>query len=71
VAQAEPLTLKLTPIGQGVKRFLDHMLVQFQPGGKTIRSIELREADGDWTRITFTEPRLNETLAPDAFTAPQ
>lgn len=71
VAQAEPLTLKLTPTGQGIRRFLDHMLVQFQPGGRAIQSIELRETDGDWTRILFTEPRINGPLPPDTFTAPQ
>lgn len=71
VAQAEPLTLRLTPTGQGIRRFLDHMLVQFQLGGRAIQSIELYEIDGDWTRITFTNPRINSPLAPDAFAAPK
>jgi outer membrane lipoprotein-sorting protein len=71
VAQAEPLTLRLTPTGQGIRRFLDHMLVQFQPRGRAIQSIELHELDGDWTRITFTDPRINGPLPPDTFAAPK
>jgi len=70
VASANPLVLRLSPTGQGVKKFLDHMLVQFKSDTRAIHSIELYEADGDWTRITFTAPRLNETLEDKRFEAP-
>jgi len=66
-----PLVLKLVPTGQGIRKFLDYLLVQFQPSGDAVRTIELREIDGDWTRISFTAPRLNDPLDESIFVAPK
>lgn len=71
VMETEPLALRLLPTGKAIKEFLKYMLVRFATGGNTVEVIELHETDGDWTRITFISPRLNEILAAPLFEAPQ
>lgn len=66
-----PVALELKPRSEMAKDFLTHLVVSFTPDNRAIRSLELHETDGDFTRISFTTPSLNSDLAHGTFTTVQ
>ncbi|MBI9080490.1 MAG: outer membrane lipoprotein carrier protein LolA [Pseudodesulfovibrio sp.] len=64
-----PVTLELCPRGDAAKEFLKYLTVTFSADNRTISLLELHETDGDFTRISFDNPRINDILAEKTFTA--
>ena len=62
-----PVTLKLVPRQQPGTNGLDHLLVIFAPDLTCVSSIEIREKDGDFTRIRFRNTLVNTALQKDLF----
>jgi outer membrane lipoprotein-sorting protein len=65
VLEESPVTLRLEPrLAVG---FLQHLLITFSADGRYVRSVELHEKDGDFTRIRFVNTLVNKQLAAELF----
>jgi outer membrane lipoprotein-sorting protein len=62
-----PVTLKLVPRRQQGMNGLDHLFIIFSPDLTCLSSIEIREKDGDFTRIWFTNTLVNVPLQKGLF----
>lgn len=62
-----PVALKLEPRSTAVAGFLHHLLINFSSDGRYVRSVELHEKDGDYTRIKFVNTAVNKQLPADIF----
>lgn len=62
-----PVSLRLEPRSAATAGFLDHLLITFSTDGKYVRSVELHEKDGDFTRIKFINTAINKKLQADLF----
>jgi outer membrane lipoprotein-sorting protein len=67
VLQESPVTLRLEPRSATTAQFLHHLLIGFAPDGRYVRSVELHEKDGDFTRIRFVNTVVNQPLSADLF----
>lgn len=67
VLTEDPVRLRLVPKRARTREFLDHLDVEFAPGGKSVRVVELHEPDGDFTRIEFSHTVINGPLPEGLF----
>ena len=62
-----PVSLRLEPKGGPTAGFLKHLLIGFSADGRYVKSVELHEKDGDFTRIRFLNTAVNKQLAAELF----
>ena len=62
-----PVALRLEPRSAATAGFLNHLLIDFSADGRYVRSVELHEKDGDFTRIRFVNTTVNKQLPADLF----
>ena len=62
-----PVALRLEPRSEATAGFLHHLLINFSADGRYVRSVELHEKDGDFTRIRFVNAAVNKPLPADLF----
>lgn len=62
-----PVALRLEPRSAATAGFLHHLLITFSTDGRYVRSVELHEKDGDFTRIKFINTAINKPLQADLF----
>lgn len=67
VLNESPAALRLEPRSAATAGFLHHLLINFSTDGRHVRSVELHEKDGDFTRIKFVNAVVNKPLQPDLF----
>ncbi len=67
VLDESPVTLRLEPRSAATAGFLHHLLITFSADSKYVRSVELHEKDGDFTRIRFVNTLVNKPLQGDLF----
>ncbi len=67
VLEESPVVLRLEPLSSATAGFLSHLLISFSPDGRYVRAVEIREKDGDFTRIRFVNTAVNKTLPTDLF----
>ncbi len=67
VLSESPVALRLEPRSAATAEFLHHLLINFSADGRYVRSVELHEKDGDYTRIKFVNTSVNKTLQADLF----
>lgn len=65
--EESPVSLRLEPISSATAGFLSHLLINFSADGRHVRSVEIRERDGDFTRIRFVNTQVNKSLSADLF----
>jgi len=61
-----PIRLHLTPLSD-TAGFLEYLLIEFAPQAGYVRQVEVHEPGGDFTRIRFTDTRLNPPLSKERF----
>ncbi|MDH4100728.1 MAG: outer membrane lipoprotein carrier protein LolA [Nitrospirota bacterium] len=66
VISENPVTLRLDPLF-GTGGFLDHLRIAFSEDGRHVKIVELREKDGDFTRIRFENTLVNQSLPDGLF----
>jgi outer membrane lipoprotein-sorting protein len=62
-----PVALRLEPRSAATAGFLHHLLINFSVDGRYVRSVELHEKDGDFTRIRFVNTVVNNPLQANLF----
>lgn len=67
VLSESPVALRLEPRSAEAAGFLHHLLINFSPDGRYVRTVELHEKDGDFTRISFINASINKTLPANLF----
>ncbi len=67
VLSESPVALRLEPRSAASAEFLHHLLINFSADGRYVRSVELHEKDGDFTRIRFVNTAVNKPLSADLF----
>jgi len=67
VIDNSPVALRLEPRSAATAGFLHHLLISFSADGRYVRSVELHEKDGDFTRIRFVNTAVNKNLKADLF----
>ena len=67
VIDDSPVALRLEPRSAATAGFLHHLLINFSADGRYVRSVELHEKDGDFTRIRFVNTAVNKQLKADLF----
>jgi outer membrane lipoprotein-sorting protein len=67
VLAESPVALRLEPRSAVTAGFLHHLLINFSSDGRYVRSVELHEKDGDYTRIKFVNASVNKPLQADLF----
>jgi outer membrane lipoprotein-sorting protein len=67
VLDESPVALRLEPRSAVTAGFLHHLLINFSADGRYVRSVELHEKDGDFTRIKFVNTAVNKPLPADLF----
>ena len=67
VLDDSPVALRLEPRSAATAGFLHHLLINFSADGRYVRSVELHEKDGDFTRIRFVNTVVNKQLKADLF----
>ncbi len=71
-AEAHPAPhLRLTPRGKTVRSFIQHLDFYFSKDRSVLKRIELHSPDGDFTRIRFSNHRINGDLTDTTFTVAQ
>ena len=59
VVQEDPVTLKLVPRSASEKDYLNHLRIVFAADLRYVNTVEIHEADGDFTRIRFINIVVN------------
>lgn len=62
-------TLSITPEDLTMQKFVEKITIIFSPGNKHPHQVDIREPDGDLTRILFSNYRLNPLLYSATFTS--
>jgi outer membrane lipoprotein-sorting protein len=57
-----PATLNLIPLTNPENRFVSHLKITFSSDWRHVRSVEIHERGGDFTRLLFFNTRLNPSL---------
>lgn len=57
----------LTPTSSGVRNFIDKMTLQFDSKTFLIRTVTLKEKQGDYVKISFSNPQLNVKIEDKLF----
>lgn len=67
VLNEAPAALRLEPRSAATAGFLNHLLINFSADGRYVKSVEVHEKDGDFTRIKFINTLVNKPLQADLF----
>lgn len=67
VLDETPATLRLEPRAAAAAGFLRHLQITFSADGAYVRTVEVHEKDGDFTRIRFVNTVVNKPLQADLF----
>jgi outer membrane lipoprotein-sorting protein len=67
VLEETPYSLKLIPLSFQEKKFLTYITIAFSEDWTHVRSVELHEQGGDFTRLRFINTLLNSSLPKDLF----
>ena len=67
ILEENPVTLKLVPLSAAEKKYLDFIRLVFSPEEDYVSAIEIHEAGGDYTRISFIDMAVNMPLQEDTF----
>lgn len=67
VLSPSPAALRLEPRSAATAGFLHYLLITFSADGRFVKSVEVHEKDGDFTRIRFVNTAVNKTLPADTF----
>lgn len=67
VLSEAPAALRLEPRSAATAGFLNHLLISFSADGRYVKSVEVHEKDGDFTRIRFVNTQVNKPLQADLF----
>lgn len=67
VLSEAPAALRLEPRSAATAGFLNHLLISFSADGGYVKSVEVHEKDGDFTRIRFVNTQVNKPLQADLF----
>ena len=67
VLKDAPAALRLEPRSAVAAGFLHHLLITFSADGRYVKSVEVHEKDGDFTRIRFVNVAVNRPLKADLF----
>lgn len=67
VLSDSPVALRLEPRSAETAGFLHHLLINFSSDGRYVRTVELHEKDGDFTRIRFVNAAINKPLPANLF----
>jgi outer membrane lipoprotein-sorting protein len=67
VLEETPYSLKLIPLSFQEKKFLAYITIAFSEDWTHVRSVELHEKGGDFTRLRFINTLLNPSLPKDFF----
>jgi len=67
VLAENPVSLRLEPVSAMTAGYLNHLVVSFSPDGRYVKSVEVHEQDGDFTRIRFVNAAVNKPLQADLF----
>jgi len=62
-----PVVLKLVPRSATEKKYLNHIRLAFSSTGDYVNAIEIHEAGGDYTLLTFINMAVNQPLEEDIF----
>jgi outer membrane lipoprotein-sorting protein len=62
-----PIVLKLTPVSNGEKKYLDSIRLIFSSTENYVSAIEIHEPGGDYTLIKFFDMKINNPLQEDLF----
>ncbi|UCF94446.1 MAG: outer membrane lipoprotein carrier protein LolA [Desulfobacterales bacterium] len=57
-----PADLELVPVYAQEQKYLDHLRIVFAPDASHVRSVEVYEIGGDFTRVCFSNTIINEPL---------
>ena len=67
VLDEAPAALRLEPRSGATAGFLNHLLISFSADGRYVKSVEVHEKDGDFTRIKFLNTQVNKPLQAELF----
>ncbi|HEY3307625.1 MAG TPA: outer membrane lipoprotein carrier protein LolA [Desulfuromonadaceae bacterium] len=67
ILSESPAALRLEPRSAATAGFLHHLLINFSADGRYVKSVEVHEQDGDFTRIRFVNTAVNKSLKADLF----
>lgn len=67
----QPLQLRLTPLDPGEAGFIDHLQITFSADRRYVAEVLMVEPEGDSTRLSFQDVRINAELPADSFKAPE
>lgn len=67
IIQYNPVIMELTPKSLAAKDFLSLIKIFFSADSTHLKSIELHEPGDDYTKINFSDVRINEQLAEGIF----
>ncbi|MFO7814064.1 MAG: outer membrane lipoprotein carrier protein LolA [Pelovirga sp.] len=67
----EPVLLQLTPLDAGEAEFIEHIQVTFDPLQGYVSDVLILEPSGDSTNLRFTDVRINDSVAAEAFVPPE
>jgi outer membrane lipoprotein-sorting protein len=67
VLSDSPPTLRLEPQAPPGAGTPDHLRIVFSPDGRSVRTVEIHDRDGDFTVIRFVDTVVNGPIAPDQF----
>ncbi|NDV26731.1 outer membrane lipoprotein carrier protein LolA [Desulfovibrio sp. JC010] len=67
VTKYSPAVMELTPKSGKTRQFLNLIRIYFAPEASHLKSIELHEPGGDYTKIIFSNVHLNQNLAQEIF----
>jgi outer membrane lipoprotein-sorting protein len=59
--------VRLKPLAAKLKESLKEIIIHFDRMDYTVNGVEMMEAGGDCTRITFTNKKLNQPISDEKF----
>lgn len=65
--QEQPIRLQLTPPAEQNGGFLAYLLITFAESDHYVAAVEIHELDGDYTRINFTDVKVNSRFSENIF----
>jgi outer membrane lipoprotein-sorting protein len=67
ILEETPVILKLVPLSLTEKKYLDYIKLIFSSTGDYVSAIEIHEAGGDYTQLTFVNMSINQPLQEGIF----
>lgn len=67
VRTGKPVSVVLNPLAEAEKNMIARILIFFSLDSRHVETVEIREHDGDFTRIRFYNTRINVPLKKERF----